>query len=99
MEGVPAWLRRWLALSLPYARLRLALALGLDPADDLDRPLLARRGALYVSATHVDLTLSLESTSIAVRLAGLDRNPGWIAEYGRVVLFHFVAPGEQEESG
>jgi hypothetical protein len=94
MEGVPAWLRRWLALSLPYARLRLALALGLDPADDLDRPLLARRGALYVSTTHVDLMLSLESTSIAVRLAGLDRNPGWIAEYGRVVLFHFVAPGE-----
>lgn len=95
VEGVPAWIRRWLALTLPYARLRLALALGRDPAAALDE-LLAQRGMLSVSATHVDLALSLESTSIAVRLAGLDRNPGWIAEYGRVVLFHFVAPGEQE---
>jgi len=94
IEGVPAWLRRWLALALPYARLRLALALGVDPAEALDEPLLLRRGTLHLSATHVDLVMGMEATSLAVRLAGLDRNPGWMAEYGRVVLFHFVAPGE-----
>lgn len=91
----PAWIQRWLTLSLPYIRLRLALALGLRPHDDLDTPLLARRGTLIVSATHIDLVLSLESTSIEVRLAGLDRNPGWLTEYGRVILFYFVTP-EQE---
>ena len=96
MESLPAWLRRWLHLAMPYARLRLALALGLDPSEALDGSLLARRGRLFISATHLDLALNLESTSIAVRLAGLDRNPGWIAEYGRVVLFHFVVSGEQE---
>jgi hypothetical protein len=95
MNGVPAWLRRWLALSLPYAHLRLALALGLDPTTNFTAALLARRGTLYVSATHVDLALDMASVSVPVRLAGLDRNPGWIAEYGRVVLFHFVAPGEE----
>jgi hypothetical protein len=46
-------------------------------------------GRVHVTDTHVDLTASLQSISIPLRLAGLDRSPGWVAGLGRVILFHF----------
>jgi hypothetical protein len=55
----------------------------------LEHGLLRRPGRLYVTATHVDLVMSLEDISIPVRLAGLDRNPGWVPAFARVVQFHF----------
>lgn len=86
----PARLRRWLGCALPYVRLRLALALGLQDAPGvLERALLLRRGWLYSSATHVDLVLGLSGVTLPVRLAGLDRSPGWIPEYGRAIMIHF----------
>jgi hypothetical protein len=51
--------------------------------------LLQRRGRLYATATHVDLVLPLDGTSIAVRRAGLDLDPGWRADFGRVIQFHY----------
>lgn len=82
--------RTWLRYTLPYLRLRLALALGLhDVPGALDRALLRRHGRLYVSATHVDLVLGLSSVTLPVRLAGLDRSPGWIAEYGHAIVIDF----------
>jgi hypothetical protein len=84
-------LRRWLALVLPYLRLRLqqALAQGSPEECNLEQTLLRHRGWLYVTSTHVDLVMSLDEVSLPVRLAGLDCNPGWMADFGRVVLFHF----------
>jgi hypothetical protein len=84
-------LRRWLALVLPYLRLRLQQALGQgSPGErDLQETLLLHRGWLYVTSTHVDLVMSLDEVSLPVRLAGLDCNPGWLSGFGRVVLFHF----------
>jgi hypothetical protein len=84
-------LARWLAFVLPYIRFRLQRAL--DPsgteATDLQTALLLRQGILYVTSTHVDLVMPLADVSTPIRIAGLDCNPGWLPDFGRVVLFHF----------
>ena len=36
-----------------------------------------------------DLTLSLADLPIELRLAGLDRDPGWVPAAGRYIAFHF----------
>jgi hypothetical protein len=86
-------LGRWLACALPAIQYRLETALASD-ADETDErgPITARlhkRGRLHVTLTHVDLVMPLDAISMAVRLAGLDRDPGWLPTFGRVVLFHF----------
>lgn len=82
-------LARWLSLVLPYVTLRLRRALGAEPDDDLVRAVLRRTGRLHVTSTHVDLVLRLDDISVPVRIAGLDRDPGWLPAFGRVVKFHF----------
>lgn len=47
-------------------------------------------GLVRVTSTHIDVVLSLEDVDLAVRLAGLDRDPGWVPLLGRIVLFHFL---------
>jgi hypothetical protein len=90
IAGLDHALRRWLTLAVPFIRLRLVRALGIDPAEQtLQEAVLARAGRLYVTATHVDLVMALATVSLPVRFAGLDRNPGWLGEFGRVILFHF----------
>jgi hypothetical protein len=51
---------------------------------------LARPGWVQVTATHVDVALSLEGTDMAARAAGLDQDPGWVPALGHIVLFHFI---------
>lgn len=46
-------------------------------------------GRLVVSRTHVDLVVPLGGVDLAARASGLDQDPGWVPELGRVVLFHF----------
>ncbi len=77
----------WLSSVMPYIRWRLAQATpaAMDPCGDL----LLLSGRLYVTRTHIDLVSSLEGISLPARLAGLDRDPGWAGEWGRVVSFHF----------
>jgi hypothetical protein len=90
ITGIDHALRHWLSLAVPFIRLRLAYALGTyPPVESLREALLARAGRLYVTATHVDLVMELEAVSLPVRLAGLDRSPGWLGEFGRAILFHF----------
>jgi hypothetical protein len=78
-------LARWLARALPFVRLRLRQALGPLPVAEL----LTAPGRVYITSSHVDLVLPMESISLPARVAGLDRDPGWIPAFGRVVLFHF----------
>ena len=47
------------------------------------------RGKIFVSSSHIDFYTSLDSVSLSARIAGLDHDPGWMPEIGRVVLFHF----------
>jgi hypothetical protein len=66
-------------------------------AQDLDEPdqhlaveLLIRQPArVAVSAARLDVHLWLDKLPIAVRLAGLDRNPGWVPAGGRTIAFHY----------
>jgi hypothetical protein len=47
-------------------------------------------GRVLVTATHVDVLLSLQHVDLPARAAGLDRDPGWVPALGRIVLFHFL---------
>jgi hypothetical protein len=84
-------LRGWLAWVLPYVRAWLCVALDAPPTlapNDLVAALpLTISGRLYITATHVDLVMRLDAISLAARMAGLDRDPGW--QFGRVVKFYF----------
>jgi hypothetical protein len=51
---------------------------------------LRRQGLFAVTNTHVDVVLDLADADPAVRLAGLDRDPGWLPDLGRIVLFHYL---------
>ncbi len=82
-------LARWIARLGGYAdaRLRLALALGVDAR--VGPVLLEHHARVFVSPSHVDVVLKLADLPLAVRIAGLDRNPGWIPAAGRHVALHF----------
>jgi len=81
-------LERWLARLVPYVRARLRRALD---ATDVELPelLLTHEAHVHASETHLDVVLSLEKLPLAIRFAGLDRDPGWVAAAGRFVAFHF----------
>jgi hypothetical protein len=98
IAGLNAELARWLNLAAPAVRLYMDRLL--DQATHhhkeiaSDRTLsinnlLQANGRLYVTGTHVDLVISLAELSLPVRLAGLDFNPGWLVDFGRVVTFHY----------
>jgi hypothetical protein len=44
---------------------------------------------VHISPSHVDVVLSLAELPVEIRLAGLDRDPGWIPAAGRYLAFHF----------
>lgn len=52
---------------------------------------LAQPGRIAVTRTHVDVVLDLERIDLAARICGLDRDPGWVPDLGRIVAFHFEA--------
>ena len=79
-------LRRFLHFLLPFARWRLRRALGEASLTDI----LRRKGTLYITRSHVDLVMRTNEISVPARIAGLDANPGWTPELGRVIKFHFV---------
>lgn len=85
-EADEAALRAWLAVVSPalqaYLQARLeqpaALAAALrDPA------------RLYVTRTHIDVVFRLDQIRLDLRLAGLDRDPGWVPELAHVVTLHY----------
>ena len=88
--GLNHRLRPWLATVLPFVRRRLQLALGPSTdAEDLTSGLLARPARIYATATHVDVVMRLDTVTLPVRLAGLDRDPSWLPDFGRVIKLHF----------
>jgi hypothetical protein len=80
---------------LPYLRFRLKLALELlspNPQDFI-KIVLACPGSIFVTSSHVDLVMDLDDISFSVRRAGLDVNPGWLPDFGRVIQFHYGTKG------
>jgi hypothetical protein len=57
--------------------------------DEVPPVLLEHTGRVFSSRTHVDVQFPLSGATVPVRRAGFDRDPGWVPELGRVVLFHF----------
>lgn len=97
-EIPPPRLGDWLAQALPALRDRLLLALGENAAgeegpDPIER-LLAVPARVQLTSSHLDVVTGLDQIWLPARRAGLDRNPGWLPEYGRVVLIHFTEGGE-----
>ncbi len=82
-------LRRWLNWQLLYLHARLKRALHDDTPDALARLVCCHAATLYCTATTLDVYLSLNTLPIELRIAGLDRNPGWIPTAGRTIAFHF----------
>ena len=87
--NIPTHVQRWLSWLMPYIYVRLQRALGLTDTDDLPHILCEHHAQVVVTATHLDVTISLSDLPIEIRLAGLDRNPLWVPAAGRFIAFHF----------
>ncbi|HET8889465.1 MAG TPA: hypothetical protein VFQ41_11225 [Candidatus Angelobacter sp.] len=79
-------LQRWVGWMAGYFRARLVRALGREDAVAL---LCRRPASVVLTLTHVDVTFALDHHPIELRMAGLDRDLGWIPAAGRYVAFHF----------
>jgi hypothetical protein len=86
-------LRRWLNWLMPYIRARLLRAFGMGDQDDPAVMLIPHTARVFITPAHIDVMLDLNTLPIEIRLAGLDRNPGWIPAAGRVITFHFESGG------
>jgi hypothetical protein len=51
--------------------------------------LLAHPARVVVTPVHLDIYLSLTDLPMAIRISGLDRDPGWVPAAGRSLAFHF----------
>jgi hypothetical protein len=85
----PRGLERWVGWIAGYVRARLRLALGARTADGALATVLERPGTVRVTPARVDVTFALDDLPVAVRVAGLDRSPGWIPAAGRQLEFQF----------
>jgi hypothetical protein len=75
---------RWIACLAEFLVARIALA-----GEGLDAGSLRLRARLALREDRVEVTFGLAELPIAVRLAGLDRDPGWLPAEGRSVYFSF----------
>jgi hypothetical protein len=82
-------LERWLDWIVPYMRPRLCRAFGIDDASDPAALLCRQRASIRLTAVHLDIFFSLSEHPLEIRLAGLDRDPGWVPAAGRFIRFHF----------
>jgi hypothetical protein len=84
-EGLTWWLENLLA----YVRARLRRALGTKEAESAAHMLCVRQARALVTPTHLDVVFPLAALPVEIRLAGLDRNPGWVPAAGRFIAFHY----------
>lgn len=82
-------LDRWTQLMADYFGPRLARSLGIGTADDLAEILFARAARVNATPARLDVFFSLADLPIEIRLAGLDRDPGWMPAAGRAIAFHY----------
>ena len=75
---------RWVACLGAFIRFRMACA-----APGLDVAALRLPASAELTDDGLDVYFSLTRLPLAVRMAGLDRNPGWLPSEGRSISFHF----------
>jgi hypothetical protein len=82
-------LQFWLSRLLPYVQARLNRALGTTSPGELAALLIERPGKISFSPTHLEGSFALAEWPVELRMAGLDRDPGWVPAAGRFVTFRF----------
>jgi hypothetical protein len=82
-------LARWATWVEAYLRARVGIALDATDPETLSHRLLEHQAEVHLSPTRVDVVLRLAELPIEIRVAGLDRTPGWIPAAGRHLAFHF----------
>lgn len=87
--GVSPALARWVGWTAEYVAARVQLALGSATPAAAARTLLRRRAVIAAGPERVDLRFWLDDHPVAIRRAGLDRDPGFVPAAGRVIAFHF----------
>jgi hypothetical protein len=81
--------RAWLSRLMAYVRARLRAALGMETEGELASLVCRRFARVDASETHVEVFFGLADLPLEIRLAGLDRDPGWVPAAGRFIAFHF----------
>jgi len=81
---------RWIARLADYLPARLAAALGEDAPRAALRVLCRERAAIVRDDDRIEAVFSLETHPLAIRMAGLDRDPGWIPAAGLSFAFRFT---------
>jgi hypothetical protein len=79
-------LEQWLDWIVPYVRARLRRAL------ESDEPALlvcAQPASILSTDVHLEVFFALPAHPLEIRLAGLDRDPGWVPAAGRFIRFHY----------
>jgi hypothetical protein len=80
---------RWLDRHLETLNARLQLALGEEQSSEIPAIVCRHHALIELTASCVHVHLALCHLPLDVRIAGLDRDPGWIPAAGRAVYFHF----------
>jgi len=85
----PAW---WLRRVNGFIRYVLARQVRCAPDEvaAVMAGLCRRRARVTISRTHVDLYLPIEQIDMTARRSGLDQDPGWAPDFGRIITFHFA---------
>jgi hypothetical protein len=78
----------WLTAVLDTFASAAARALGMS-VDSALFFLCARTGRLTVAATRLTIAFPLADHPLDIRMAGLDRDPGWVPAAGRAIAFEF----------
>jgi hypothetical protein len=68
---------------------RVSVSLGVGNDCDLRKLLLNHHAKIETTSTRVDAYFSLAKHPIELRMAGLDRDPGWVPAGGRSIYFHY----------
>ena len=85
----PHVLSRWTRALANRMAARTARALGMTPAVSLAF-LCAQRGRIAMTDARLDAHFPLATHPLEIRIAGLDRDPGWVPAAGRVIEFHYA---------
>jgi hypothetical protein len=87
---LPSPLQRWLDWLCGYLRARLPRALGFPTGSTAALTLLLEQPArVQTTATYVRVFFSLAQHPLEIRVAGLDRDPGWVPAAGRNFAFYY----------
>jgi hypothetical protein len=84
-EPFPIWLDR----ICQDLQTRVAAALGLGDDFELRGLVLNHQAKIETNSERLDAHFSLAKHPVELRVAGLDRDPGWVPAGGRSLYFHY----------